>query len=84
MPPAAFTVTRRFSDALFVDPVCHDIPNPGTRIEAGQPVCTVLVTGLVSGGRTALQRELQHQTQRLSQRIETSTEPCHELVDSHG
>jgi len=82
--PAAFTVTRRFSDALFVDPVCQDIPNPGTRIEAGQPVCTVLVTGLVSGGRTALQRELQHQTQRLSQRIETSTEPCHELVDSHG
>lgn len=82
--PAAFTVTRRFSDALFVDPVCHDIPNPGTRIEAGQPVCTVLVTSLVSGGRTALQRELQHQTQRLLQRIETSTEPCHELVDSHG
>ena len=82
--PAAFTVTRRFSDALFVDPVCHDIPNPGTRIEAGQPVCTVLVTGLVSDGRTALQRELQHETQRLLQRIETSTEPCHELVDSHG
>ncbi|SKD01439.1 Predicted ATP-dependent carboligase, ATP-grasp superfamily [Burkholderia sp. YR290] len=82
--PAAFTVTRRFSDALFVDPVCHDIPNAGTRIEAGQPVCTVLVTGRMSGGRTALQRELQHQTQRLLQRIETSPEPCHELVDSHG
>ncbi|MHB9837856.1 ATP-grasp domain-containing protein [Paraburkholderia terrae] len=82
--PAAFTVTRRLSDALFVDPVCHDIPNPGTRIEAGQPVCTVLVTGRMSDGRTALQRELQHQTQRLLQRIETSTEPCHELVDSHG
>ncbi|AMV47501.1 ATP-grasp domain-containing protein [Paraburkholderia caribensis] len=82
--PAAFTVTRRFSDALFVDPVCHDVPNPGTRIEAGQPVCTVLVTGSISGGRAALQRELQHQTQRLLQRIETRSEPCHELVDSHG
>jgi predicted ATP-grasp superfamily ATP-dependent carboligase len=82
--PAAFTVTRRFSDALFVDPVCHDVPNPGTRIEAGQPVCTVLVTGRMSDGRTGLQRELQYQTQRLLQRIETSPEPCHELVDTHG
>ena len=79
--PIAFTVTRRFSDALFVDPVCHDVPNAGTHIEAGHPVCTVLVT---ADTRTALQRELQRHTQRLLQRIETSLESRHELVDSHG
>jgi predicted ATP-grasp superfamily ATP-dependent carboligase len=82
--PKAFTVTRRFSDALFVDPVCHDIPNAGTRIEAGQPVCTMLVTLNAGTPRAALMHELQRHTQRLSQRIETSTEPAHELVDSHG
>lgn len=76
--PEAFTATRRFSDALYVDPVCHDIPNAGTRIEAGQPVCTVLVTG---DSRAALQRELQRHTQRLLQRIETCLEPSHEPVD---
>ncbi|WP_087734903.1 ATP-grasp domain-containing protein [Paraburkholderia piptadeniae] len=79
--PAAFTATRRFSDTLYVDPVCHDIPNAGTRIEAGQPVCTVLVTG---DSRAALQRELQRHTQRLLQHIETCLEPAHEPVDSHG
>ena len=79
--PVAFTVTRRFSDALFVDPVCHDVPNAGTRIEAGQPVCTVLVT---ADTRTALRRDLQRHTQRLLQTIETSPESRHELVDSHG
>ncbi|MEM5338257.1 ATP-grasp domain-containing protein [Paraburkholderia azotifigens] len=82
--PQAFTVTRRFSDALFVDPVCHDIPNAGTRIERGQPVCTVLVTVNGHASRAALRHELQCHTQRLLQRIETSTEPAHELVDSHG
>ncbi|MEM5382867.1 ATP-grasp domain-containing protein [Paraburkholderia phymatum] len=76
--PEAFTATRRFSDALYVDPVCHDIPNAGTRIEAGQPVCTVLVTG---DSRAALQRELQRHTQRLLQRIEICLEPSHESVD---
>ncbi|MBP0590170.1 ATP-grasp domain-containing protein [Paraburkholderia sp. LEh10] len=79
------SVTRRLSDTLFVDPVCHDIPNRGTRIEAGQPVCTVLVTG---DSTAALSRELQRHTQRLLQRlsptIDTRTEPCHELVDTHG
>ncbi|MEX3936597.1 ATP-grasp domain-containing protein [Paraburkholderia phymatum] len=79
--PEAFTATRRFSDTLYVDPVCHDIPNAGTRIEAGQPVCTVLVTG---DSRAALQRELQRHTQRLLQHIETCLEPAHESVDSHG
>ncbi|SEJ93136.1 ATP-grasp domain-containing protein [Paraburkholderia diazotrophica] len=79
--PEAFTVTRRFSDTLYVDPVCHDIPNAGTRIEAGQPVCTVLVTG---DSRASLQRELQRHTQRLLQHIETCLEPAHESVDSHG
>jgi predicted ATP-grasp superfamily ATP-dependent carboligase len=82
--PNAFTVTRRFSDALFVDPVCHDIPNAGTRIEAGQPVCTVLVTAKADASRAALTHELQRHTQRLLQRIGTCTEPAHELVDSHG
>ncbi|MBN3751317.1 ATP-grasp domain-containing protein [Paraburkholderia sp. Tr-20389] len=82
--PHAFTVTRRFSDALFVDPVCHDIPHAGTRIEAGHPVCTVLVTVDAAASRAVLMHELQRHTQRLLQRIETSTEPAHELVDSHG
>lgn len=83
--PVAFTATRRFSDALYVDPVCHDIPNAGVRIEAGQPVCTVLVTGEFNGhSRAALQRELQRHTERLLQRIETCIEPSHESVDSHG
>ncbi|MEP9322202.1 ATP-grasp domain-containing protein [Paraburkholderia phymatum] len=82
--PHAFPVTRRFSDALFVDPVCHDIPHAGTRIEAGHPVCTVLVTADAGASRAVLMHELQRHTQRLLQRIETSTQPAHEPVDSYG
>ncbi len=42
--PRGFVVSGPFSDACFSDPSCHDVPQPGTRIGAGEPVCTLVVT----------------------------------------
>ncbi|SAL05139.1 ATP-grasp domain protein [Caballeronia calidae] len=67
-----FTASQAFSDACFGDPVCHDIPLPGARIEAGQPVCTTTVSApAFSGLRDALDRE----HARLLQRIDTLSRP---------
>jgi predicted ATP-grasp superfamily ATP-dependent carboligase len=79
--PHAFTVSPAFSDACLADPICRDVPQPGTRIEAGQPVCTLVVTArTIDAVRDAL--ELQHA--RLLQCLETCQEPCHDVITLPG
>jgi predicted ATP-grasp superfamily ATP-dependent carboligase len=70
--PRAFEVAEAFSDACLGDPHCRDVPMPGTRIEAQQPVCTLLVR---AASVAAVQRALDAQQRRVLQRIAT----CHEL-----
>ncbi|MGF6779944.1 ATP-grasp domain-containing protein [Paraburkholderia sp. GAS334] len=75
--PYDFTVTQAFSDACLDDSVCHDVPQPGTRIETGQPVCTLVVTApSVEDVPDALERE----RERLLHRIETSDESHHDAI----
>jgi predicted ATP-grasp superfamily ATP-dependent carboligase len=77
--PHGFVVSRAFSDAAFADPVCYDVPHPGTRLEAGQPVCTLSVTAPSTDAvRDALERE----HARLLQCIETCQESCDDVIPS--
>lgn len=70
--PHAFVASARFSQTCFDDPACRDIPQSGTLIEAGQPVCTaVVIASTIAAARDAL--GAQHA--RILQRIAT----CHEL-----
>jgi predicted ATP-grasp superfamily ATP-dependent carboligase len=77
--PRGFTVPASFSDACHRDPACHDVPMPGTRIEAGQPVCTLVVT---APAIDAVTHELQRQSALLLQRIETCHEPSHDVIST--
>jgi uncharacterized protein len=77
----AFGVSTAFSDACLRDPQCRDVPMPGTRIEAGQPVCTLHVRAAsVEAVRSAL--DAQHE--RVVQRIETCDEPDHACLHDHS
>jgi predicted ATP-grasp superfamily ATP-dependent carboligase len=79
----AFDVSPAFSDACLRDLRCRDVPMPGTHIEAGQPVCTLLVR---APSVQAVRRALDAQQTRVLQRIEPSpayptrqkTEPDHD------
>jgi uncharacterized protein len=73
--PRGFVVSAPFSNACFSDPACHDIPQPGTRIGAGEPVCTLVVT---QPSTLAVRDELERREERVLQRIET----CHEDTDA--
>ena len=75
--PRGFTASARFSDACFVDPACHDVPLAGTRVEAGQPVCTLVVAAPTLA---AVRDELERQHARLLQRIETCHECSHDAL----
>jgi predicted ATP-grasp superfamily ATP-dependent carboligase len=77
--PAPFTVSAGFSDACLRDPQCRDVPMPGTRVEAGQPVCTVLVR---AASVDAVRRALDAQRALVLQRIETCDEPDHVRLPS--
>jgi predicted ATP-grasp superfamily ATP-dependent carboligase len=70
--PRPFIVSAAFSDACLRDPQCRDVPMPGTRVEAGQPVCTLLVRAASVG---AVRRALDAQRTLVLQRIETCDEP---------
>ncbi|CAB3683016.1 ATP-grasp domain-containing protein [Paraburkholderia rhynchosiae] len=73
--PHPFTVSQAFSDACMRDPRCRDVPMPGTWIEAGQPVCTLLVR---AASVDAVRYALDAQHALVLQRIETCHEPGHE------
>ncbi|MDR6490274.1 putative ATP-grasp superfamily ATP-dependent carboligase [Paraburkholderia terricola] len=79
--PHPFTVSQAFSDACLHDPACRDVPMPGTWMEAGQPVCTLLVRAAsVSGVRQALER----QRALVLERIETCHEPDYAFIQCHS
>ena len=73
--PRGFVVSGPFSDACFSDPSCHDVPQPGTRIGAGEPICTLVVT---QSSTSAVRDELERRGALVLQRIET----CHEDTDA--
>jgi len=73
--PRGFVVSTSFSDACLGDPACHDVPQPGARIGAGEPVCTLVVT---ESSTSAVRDELERREALLLQRIET----CHEHTDA--
>jgi predicted ATP-grasp superfamily ATP-dependent carboligase len=73
--PRGFVVSSAFSDACLGDPACHDVPQPGARIGAGEPVCTLVVT---QSSLSAVRDELERREALLLQRIET----CHEHNDA--
>lgn len=75
--PHGLTVTQAFSDACFDDPVCQDVPQPGTRIEAGQPVCTLFVTAPRADD---VPHALERERARLLQRIATCHESAHDVI----
>ncbi|OLL31524.1 ATP-binding protein [Burkholderia sp. SRS-W-2-2016] len=80
--PAPFTVTNAFSDACLRDPQCRDVPMPGTRVDAGQPVCTLLVR---AASLAAVSAELDAQHARVLQRIETREEETdHACLHTHS
>lgn len=79
--PTPFTVSAGFSDACLHDPQCRDVPMPGTRIDAGQPVCTLLVR---AASMDAVRRALDAQRELVLQRIETCDEPDHACLHSHA
>ncbi len=73
--PYDFVVSRAFSETCFTDPACHDVPHPGARIGAGEPVCTLIVP---QASTRAVMEELDRREKLLLQRIET----CHEDADA--
>ncbi|MFC0400225.1 ATP-grasp domain-containing protein [Paraburkholderia rhizosphaerae] len=74
--PHNFTVTQRVSDLLFAAPWCRDVPQPGTRIVAGEPVCTLIAC---AAAPARLPEALERQRARLIELIDT----CHESHDDH-
>lgn len=79
--PRPFGVSQAFSDACLQDPHCRDVPMPGTWIEAGQPVCTLLARAT---SMDAVRRALQRQEARVLQRIETCHEPDYAFIQCHS
>jgi predicted ATP-grasp superfamily ATP-dependent carboligase len=79
--PRPFTASAGFSDACLRDPHCRDVPMPGTRIEAGQPVCSLLVR---AASADAVRGALDAQRARVVQRIETCDEPDHACIPYHA
>ncbi|MFM0201814.1 ATP-grasp domain-containing protein [Paraburkholderia fungorum] len=75
--PRPFTVSTGFSEACLRDPQCRDVPMPGTRVDAGQPVCTLLVR---AASEDAVRRALDAQRACVVQRIETCDEPDHACI----
>jgi predicted ATP-grasp superfamily ATP-dependent carboligase len=79
--PAPFTVSAAFSDACANDPQCRDVPMPGIAIDAGQPVCTLVVR---AASVDAVRRALDEQSTRVTIRIETCDEPDYAFIQSHS
>ena len=79
--PHPFAVSQNFSDVCLHDPRCRDVPMPGTWIDAGQPVCTLLVR---AASVDAVRRALDAQHALVLQRIETRHEPDHAFIQCHS
>lgn len=70
--PSSLVCTQALSDACLADPACRDVPMPGTRIGAHEPLCTI-----VASARTpeAVREALERQRAALLRRTETLCEP---------
>lgn len=79
--PHPFAVSQGFSDVCLQDPHCRDIPMPGTWIEAGQPVCTLLVR---AASADAVRHALERERALVLQRIETCHEPDYAFIQCHS
>ncbi|MGF6720964.1 putative ATP-grasp superfamily ATP-dependent carboligase [Paraburkholderia sp. GAS41] len=79
--PRPFLVSQSFSDACLRDPCCRDVPMPGTWIEAGQPICTLLVR---AASLPAVRHALEAQRALVLQRIETRHEPDYAFIQCHS
>ncbi len=79
--PRALTCSSALSDACMANPACRDVPMPGTRIEAGQPLVTVVAN---APSRDAVKQALHHERERMLERIDTFEEPDHVLLVKHG
>jgi predicted ATP-grasp superfamily ATP-dependent carboligase len=75
--PSSFTVSQRFSDALFAASSYRDVPLPGTTIPAGAPVCTVIVS---TSTAAALHGELERQHAHLLELIDTCRESHDDFI----
>jgi uncharacterized protein len=79
--PRGFDVCPAFSDACLHDPNVRDVPMPGARIEAGEPVCTLLVS---AESTDAVRRALDAQHRLVLQRIETCDEANHDRLSRNA
>lgn len=79
--PRALACSTALSDACAADPGCRDVPMPGTRIEAGQPLVTLVAT---AASRDAVEQALNDGRERMLERIDTFEEPDHVLLVKHG
>jgi predicted ATP-grasp superfamily ATP-dependent carboligase len=74
-------VSERFSDACLADPACRDVPLPGTLLEPGQPICTLLVR---AASASAVPRALERQRGLVLQRLENCHEPDYAFIQCHS
>jgi predicted ATP-grasp superfamily ATP-dependent carboligase len=79
--PRPLAVSQSFSDACLRDPLCRDVPMPGMRIDAGDPVCTLLVRAT---SVDAVRYALAAQHALVLQRIETCHEPDYAFIQCHS
>jgi predicted ATP-grasp superfamily ATP-dependent carboligase len=79
--PRSFAVTQRLSDTLFAAPWCRDVPQPGVRIAAGEPVCTLIAT---AAAPARLRDELERQRARLLELMDTCQESHDDLHTRTG
>lgn len=76
-----FTCSSAFSDACLADPGCRDVPMPGSRVEAGQPLCTLVAC---APSPAAVRSALEHQRTVLAERIDTFHPYAFVLLASHA
>ncbi|MFX1738275.1 ATP-grasp domain-containing protein [Paraburkholderia sp. A1RI_3L] len=79
--PRRFVASQAFSDACLHDPACRDVPMPGTLVEAGQPVCTLVVR---APALAEVHRALTLQRDAVLERIETCHEPDYAFIHCHS
>jgi len=80
--PHALVASPALGDALLADSRCRDIPMPGTRIAAGQPICTVVAHAPT---RRAVSHALDEACARVLDRIDHHCrESDHVFTASHA
>ena len=76
--PRACAISAAFSDACARDPGCADVPMPGTRVAAGDPLCTLIAR---ARELASLPAALAAQRERVLQRLSLCHEPAHVFAE---